>query len=464
MAAPWPEAPGRNVQQELMLTTGNSSGIPDNPATPLAETSPVSGAGRALRQMRAMVITNSLSAGAYQDQATLNGSVYGFGSGAIHQLNAMLGGAFVFDDTGDATNVLGTGKDLVQGFYCYGGAPSGSLTGSVLDFCLTAYRPEVVFGRLFENDVGGTTLAYSYAALVEFVSKVKAAGALPIVITCVPRPFFTSAAYRTHFDELFDLCYQYCAANGAICLDSSTQYLDHTNTYPVPLSGYADTGGIGGHPNPRGNLCLAKSWFAQLSGLINRVQRDVPGRMGGNQLLTVVTNPTMTGTGGTPAGAADGWTASAGAGSTITYLTTTSGLRTVPRFQVAFSGSAGGNTFMSYRQPTASTGFAVGDKIQFELDWELMAAPVGLKSVSAYIDMGGGKLLYATFMDSSVAGWNDQYPSGRMLTRSPIYAIPAGTTTLRMWIYVYVENAVTTGSVDIVFHSCTVRKLPLLTA
>lgn len=49
MAAPWPDATGRNVEQELQLRTGNSSGFADNPATSAADLEsflvPVSGAG-----------------------------------------------------------------------------------------------------------------------------------------------------------------------------------------------------------------------------------------------------------------------------------------------------------------------------------------------------------------------------------------------------------------------------------
>lgn len=426
--------------------------------------SPVSGAGKVHpTRMRAMVFSNSLSDGAYQDKAVTTGSIYSFGAGAIRNLNAMLGGPFVFDLTGEAETILDSGRPLVQGFFCWGGKTSTGLM-PYLETCLSRVQPQIVFGRMFENDVGGIPLADSITSLRAFIASCKAVGAMPVVMTCVPRPYMTTTAHRMAFDRLYDACFDICAQQGAICLDSSTQYIDHSSAYPIPLSGYADTGAFGGHPNPRGNLILAKSWMAQLSSVLKPAYRDVPGKISGNAILDIIANPTMIGTAGSPAGVSNGWTLSGiPAGGAVTYGQVASGSRLVPKYSASYSGAAAGSAaqIFAIRCPNATTGFAVNDRIYFEVETEFVgAAPVGIKQIYPYIDFGSGNILSCNLMDNAVAGWAGEYPTGRCVWRSPIYTVPAGATSARFWMYVYLENGATVASCDLVVHSAVVRKYP----
>jgi hypothetical protein len=154
-------------------------------------------------------------------------------------------------------------------------------------------------------------------------------------------------------------------------------------------------------------------------------------------------------------------------GGTVTYSQVTSGSRLVPKYAYAYSGSStAGNTFaFSLRTAASASGYSVGEKVCLEIETEFVTAPSNIRNIYAYIDAAGASVqcglnVVDPATSPTVPGWADQYPEGRCLWRTPIFTVPVGTTSLRVWVQVYMEAGVTTGSCEFVLHSAVLRKYP----
>jgi hypothetical protein len=414
-------------------------------------------------KMRAMVFGNSIAS---QAQYTSDSSSPRFSMSAVHMFNAYMQGAFVFDDTGDAT--IGT-KSLLQGVWAYSGGTSTQMV-PYLDDCLAAYSPGVVFLHLFENDITSLTLADSYANLKTAVAACKNAGAVPVVFTCLPSLSYTTTAHRDYFAQLNDLIFEYCSSiDGAIPVDVSA-YIDTTNTYPQPLSTYTDASV---HPTHKGNMLLADWIYDQIGGMFQKRKHRINGKTDGNALLAVIPNPCMGGTGGTngtgsSGSVADSWTASAsGTGHAVVASKVADGTKNSQKLSASYSGAgwAAGDGLNLYLA-AVSTGYSTGDKIVFEIEVEVTGTPVALKAIFGYITVAGtGVTLYTEgYQGTSEAGFLGVIPSGRYVLRSPIYTIEASCTSLRPFITAKYDTGVTAASADLTIHSAVIRKVPFAQA
>ena len=414
-----------------------------------------------------MVFGNSIS---NQSKMTYAGGSTNFPVSAVRQFNSLMQHAFIFDDTGDGT--IG-GQALSQGVWGYSGGTSTQMVPYIAA-CLAAYRPGVVFLHLFENDILSLTLADSYTNLKTAIRACKDAGAIPVVFSCLPSMSYTTTAHRDYFGQLNDLIFEECAKQaGAIAVDVSGAYIDTANTYPQPLSGYiygAPDNTV--HPNVKGNIVLSGWIYDQIAHLFHRPKYRVNGKMDGNAILSAIPNPCMAGTTGTlgtnatgASGVAASWTASAvgTAGMAVVCSKVADGTKFSQNLAGSFSGTAAvsGDTTYFYND-NATTGWAIGDKIYLEIEVEITGTPIALKSVYGYVNMTGtSEILYTeNFQGSADAGFGGVYPVGRYVLRSPLYAIPAGTTGLRNYIAAKYNTGVASGSFNLIVHSAVVRKVP----
>lgn len=384
------------------------------------------------------------------------------GASAISLFNAFLQHTLIFDDTGDST--IGT-KPLTQGVWGYSGAHSNTMI-PYLHECLAAYRPDIVFLHLFENDILGITLAESYANLKTAIITCKNYDAIPVVFTCLPSLSFTTTAHRDYWAQLNDLIFSECAVQGgAIPVDLSA-YIDTTNTYPQPLTTYTDATV---HPTHKGNMLLGKSIYNQIGKLFQVGAHRVRGKMDGNALLPVIPNPCMGGTAGTngtnsSGSVADSWNARAlGTGHSVVASKVADDTKNSQKLSAVYSGAgwSSGDSCDLYGS-TISTGYATGDKIYFEIEIEITGTPVALKSIYGYIVVAGTAVnLYTEGHQTSAdAGLLGVIPVGRYVLRSPIYTIAASATSLRAFISARYDTGVVSASVDLIIHSAVLRKVP----
>lgn len=417
------------------------------------------GSALPFQPMRAMVFGNSI---ANQSIYATDANIPRFSISAVRMFDALMQGAFIFDDTGDGT--IG-GRPLTQGVWSYSGATSSTMVPYLGD-CLIAYRPGVVFLHLFENDITALTLAESYVNLKTAISACKNAGAIPIVFTCLPSLSYTTTVHRDYWAQLNDLIFEYCnSVGGAIPVDMSA-YIDTTATYPQPLSTYTDASV---HPSNKGNMLLAKWIYDQIGGLFPKRAHRIRGKTDGNALLSVIPNPSMGGTGGTngtnsSGSVADSWVvAASGTGHSVVASKVADGTKNSQKLAASYSGAgwSAADQLQIYGA-AVSTGYSVGDKIVFEIEVEITGTPVALKAFYGYLTVAGaGHTLCTTgYQGSGEAGILGVIPTGKMVLRSPIYTIQESTTSLRPFISVRYDTGVTAASVDFIVHSAVIRKVP----
>lgn len=414
----------------------------------------------AIPKYRAMVFGNSI---ANQSKVATDVGSYYHTLSAVRGFNALMQGAFVFDDTGDST--IG-GQALTQGVWGYSGGTSSQTVPHLAD-ALAAYSPGVVFLHLFENDITSLTLAESYANLKAAVVACKNAGAIPIVFTCLPSLSFTTTAHRDYFAQINDLIFEYCnSIEGAIPVDVSA-YINTAAVYPQPLSTYTDASV---HPTQKGNSLLANWIYDQISGLFQRRIHRVRGKTGGNELLSVIPNPSMSGSAGanstgSSGTVADSWTVSAsGTGHAVVASKIADGTKESQKLSSTFADAGGwlSASVISCFGANVTTGFSVGDKVCFEIEAEVTGTPVAFKTVYGDLLVGGASEHAYTegFLGSAASGALGVVPSGRFVLRSPIYTIPGTATGLRPFIIAKYETGVTSASCDLIIHSAVVRKVP----
>lgn len=248
-----------------------------------------------------------------------------------------------------AVSLLGHPVEIVQG-YGYGSAEAWPMLAD-LPAWLRQVQPDFVAFHLFENDIGNGKSLTSCADAAKYACKLTlAAGATPIMFTCMPNTSINTAPKSQVFDDLKTYILTQLPADrpGTVVLDASTPWLDTgVSTSRAPLAGWTD----GVHPNANRRFTIGDLYDTTLSGIL--------GSGGSMADEGINTNPALTGTGGTATGlqggsvVAAGWTIYADAGVTLTASKTAGDVQRV-QYSVA-----GASNILSTQGIIRQTGVAV---------------------------------------------------------------------------------------------------------
>lgn len=300
-----------------------------------------------------------------------------------------------------------------------------------------AYAPDfcVVMGGA--NDVaGGRTYAQIIADLEDIYDALHAADIHIIATTSIPSTSYASETQQTYFGDMVAWIESYVAAHSAYMTfcDTATLYADEDWH---PLDGYTHDGV---HPTALGAFTLGTAIATAISGLAPA--RNLWLDAGDPRLINY--NTAMAGAGGSKTSPATGTVATGYnvAGSCTASKVARDGGGEWQ--QLTFAG--GGSARISTPSIDVSAGFSVGDTVTLEIEFETDDDWIDIIQCHAYLqfrDSSGTELEFrsALYVDNysgpllSPAVYLPRPASGIMRTEPTI--IPAGTTVLRNYFYLY---------------------------
>jgi lysophospholipase L1-like esterase len=307
------------------------------------------------------------------------------------------------------------------------------------DTDVAAYRPQVVIEAYSTNDiVNGRTATAVFADRLAMWRKAWAIGAKVIAATCPPRSIFTTAeANECH--KLNSMLRAFAATN-----PDDFALVDWYAVWADPLTDLYKTGYSpdGTHPNNLAGWVMGKAFEAALDRFLPAA--NPPLAMSNvNDLDNLLTNPMMTGTGGTKTSnkgltgvVADGW----GAVSSGTDANLAAALSKVTRAdgygdwqQIAITTAPLATSTVSlYR--LARNEWAVGDVIQGCVEFETDAAGWAPGTLDCQLYLYDGSSTYLSISRGLAPGLDSTLlarPEAGVLLTPPV-VVPPGVTTVQM--------------------------------